>query len=463
MDGMSGSALLFDQMLTRFRSSGAYGLSIWTRHFNHLKRDTAWPVPNSDATADVYIAGSGLGWGDVLQPALREGRVVTTGQDPSVGLGGYIQGGGHGPLASTYGLAAQQVLQVKIVTTTGDILIANDCENTDLFWAIRGGGGGQYGVVTEYVIKNHPAPSNVVMGTLSLAPVSDAHANASWDAAAVLFKYLPDLMDAGLAGAMTMASGTGASRFNPSLPNGTSGAAAMQVFWAFNTTPADVQGLVNPVIEEMRAYGDNSTLSISFSPSDVGNYSAFYDAISGSNTAGQGGISSSRLLGKDEVVNISHDELASKIRQAVAAQNITVGTYLTVGLSGGPGVHNAAEDRWGALIPSWRKAYLHLLVGGASTGPNETVTPSEALAINAEWVEEHKEKLWREWAPDMGAYMNEANPYNGDWRKDFYGSSLDRLLEIKRKYDPSESLYVLSGVGSDGWRYDLQNGTLCRV
>ncbi|KAK4500590.1 hypothetical protein PRZ48_008779 [Zasmidium cellare] len=445
------------------RSSGAYGLSIWTHHLNHLERNTTWQLPGSNHTEDVFNAGSGLEWGDILPEALRQGRVVTTGQDPSVGLGGYIQGGGHGPLASTYGLAAQQVLQVTIVTTQGDVLVANDCENTDLFWAIRGGGGGQYGVVTEYVIKHHPAPANVVMGTLSLAPVDEGGVNASWNAAAVLFRHLPDLMDTGLAGAMTLASGTGASRFNPSLPNGTSGAAATQVFWAFNTTAEHVRSLVQPVIDEMRRYGGNETLSINFEPKDVGNYSFFYSAISGSNSAGQGGISSSRLLGHEEVSNITHGSLVSNLRRAVAAQNQTAGTFLTVGLSGGPGVINAPDNRWGALNPSWHKAYLHLLVGGASTSPNETITPSEALSKNAEWVEEHKEKLWREWGPDMGAYMNEANPYNSHWRKDFYGSSYERLLGIKEKYDPTESLFVLSGVGSDEWKYDLQDGTLCRT
>ncbi|KAF2159968.1 hypothetical protein M409DRAFT_70707 [Zasmidium cellare ATCC 36951] len=445
------------------RSSGAYGISIWTRHFNHLKRHTTWKVPGSNRTEDVFIAGSGLMWGDVLPEALHQGRVVTTGQDPSVGLGGYIQGGGHGPLANTYGLAAQQVLQATIVTTEGQILVLNECENTDLFWAIRGGGGGQYGVVTEYVIKYHPAPSNVVTGTLSLAPVDESRANASWNGAAVLFRHLPDLMDAGLAGAMSMASGSTASRFNPSLPNGTNGASVTQVFWAFNTTAEQVQDLVRPVIDKMRVYGNKSTLSITFDPKDVGDYSAFYSAISGSNTAGQGGISSSRLLGRDELLESRHDSLVSYLRRTTAAQNQTAGTFLTVGLSGGPGVINTPDYRWGALNPSWHKAYLHLLVGGASTSPNETTSPSQALSKNAEWIEENKEKLWRKWAPDMGAYMNEANPYNSNWKQDFYGSSYHRLLEIKKKYDPAESLFVLSGVGSDGWKYDLQDGTLCRV
>jgi FAD/FMN-containing dehydrogenase len=66
-----------------------------------------------------------------------------------VGLGGHIQGGGYSPHSSTYGLAPDQVLQVNSVTTQGDILVANDTAHQDLFWAVRGGGGGSYGVVTE--------------------------------------------------------------------------------------------------------------------------------------------------------------------------------------------------------------------------------------------------------------------------------------------------------------------------
>lgn len=58
------------------------------------------------------MVGSGQTWGDVLDKDLSLGRIVTTGQDPSVGLGGYIQGGAHGPLSSTYGPAAHQVLQM---------------------------------------------------------------------------------------------------------------------------------------------------------------------------------------------------------------------------------------------------------------------------------------------------------------------------------------------------------------
>lgn len=398
----------------------------------------------------------------MLDFALSQGRVVTTGQDPSVGLGGYIQGGGHGPLASTYGLAAQQVLQMTIVTPTGEVLIADDSQNTDLFWAIRGGGGGQYGIVTEYVIMHFPAPESVNFGSIMLAPLNEAGENASWDAAAVLFKALPNLMDQGVAGAMSLASGEAASKFNPSAPSETKGAVATFAIWSFNMSESCLDGLIKPVADQMRAQGDNSTLSVSYSASNVGNYSTFYSSISGSNTAGAGGISSSRLLGRRHL-EIPHATLRSNLERALVAQNETAGTYMTIGLSGGPGVINKPDSRFGAILPAWKSAYLHLLVGGASASPNATVSPTTALTDNAEWIDAHKEKLWREWAPDSGSYMNEANPYNTHFKLDFYGANYERLLQIKQKYDPNQSLFVLSGVGNDKWEYDLQSGKLCRI
>lgn len=433
------------------------------KSFQRLERNLAWKVPGtSNSTEDVIIAGSGHGWGDVLDFALSQGRVVTTGQDPSVGLGGYIQGGGHGPIASTHGLAAQQILQATIVTTEGDVLLVNAEENSDLFWAIRGGGGGQYGVVTEYVIRHFPAPAGVNFGSITIAPTSEAGANASWDAASELFRALPDLMDAGVAGAMSLASGSTGQKFNPAAPSWTSGAVVAQALWSFNMSMDQLDALINPVIQKIQAQASNSSVSVSYSASPAGNYSAFYKQISGSNTAGSGGVSSSRLLGRRHI-EISRNNLRSYLQRAVAAQNETAGTYMTVGLSGGPGVMDHPESDWGALIPAWKSAYLHLFVGGASAAPTSTVTPSMALAENAKWLEEHKEKLWKDWAPDSGSYMNEGNPYSANFKDDFYGPHYERLKAIKAKYDPTDSLFVLSGVGSDHWDYDLQTGRLCMV
>jgi FAD/FMN-containing dehydrogenase len=56
----------------------------------------------------------------------------------SVGIGGYLTGGGHSPINAIYGTGANQVLEMDVVTASGDMLTVNECQNTDLFWALRG-------------------------------------------------------------------------------------------------------------------------------------------------------------------------------------------------------------------------------------------------------------------------------------------------------------------------------------
>ncbi|PYH76616.1 FAD-binding domain-containing protein [Aspergillus uvarum CBS 121591] len=424
------------------RSSGAFALSIWTHHLRKLQRDISWKHPTKNTTEDVYIIGSGQQWGNVLEYALAEGRVVTTGQDPSVGLGGYIQGGGHGPLSQTYGLAASHVLQMRVVTTQGEILVVNHAQHQDLFWALRGGGPGLYGVVTEYVLRHHPAPSNVTMGNLLIAPGADRNnisAEKSWEAAVSYLQALPDLMDAGLAGACMMSTGEAAVRF-ASLSEATTGVVISQVFWSFNSTSSAMEALVRPVLtrigRESTTDSGSSAVTITFSTSNVANYTSFISAISGSSAAGSQSVISSRLLGRRELLDTARTDMTSYLKTALQAQNATVGTFATIGLQGGPGVQQTPPGDWGS--------------------------PKRALQDAARWYEA-KEHMWQLWAPESGAYMNEANPFDPEFKHDFYGANYDRLLQVKAKYDPTESLFVLAGVGSDRWDYDLDSGRLCRV
>ncbi|KAE8386199.1 putative isoamyl alcohol oxidase [Aspergillus alliaceus] len=445
------------------RSSGAFALSIWTHNLRKIERRRSWLHPSTNLSEDVFIVGSGQQWGNVLSKALEQGRVVTTGQDPSVGLGGYIQGGGHGPLSSTYGLASSHVLQMRVVTTEGKVLIANDAEHQDLFWALRGGGPGLYGVVTEYVIRHHPAPSTVTMGNLLIAPKGSSNRSAelSWDAAVTYLSALPDLMDAGLSGACMLATGESARSF-ASLKKFTAGAVIQQALWSFNSTPSAMEALVNPILSNItRAAGGNSSLTVSFRASSAGNYSSFFSAISGSEAAGGQSVVSSRLLGRAELIDTPRHKRTAYLKTAMRSQNETAGTFATIGLQGGPGVRNTPQEAWGALLPAWRSTYLHFISNGATVDPLAAGSPKLALEHAARWYEA-REVMWREWSPGSGAYMNEANPYTTNFKQDFYGSNYDRLVEVKSKYDPSESLFVLSGVGSDKWHYDLDTGKLCK-
>jgi FAD/FMN-containing dehydrogenase len=73
--------------------------------------------------------------------AHKAGMKVIAGSSNTVSVGGYISGGGHSRYSGLYGLAADAVLELEMVTPSGDVVIANECQNTDLFWAVRGVSG----------------------------------------------------------------------------------------------------------------------------------------------------------------------------------------------------------------------------------------------------------------------------------------------------------------------------------
>lgn len=339
--------------------------------------------------------------------------------------------------------------------------MANDQNNTDLFWAVRGGGGGQFGVVTEYVIQTHPAPSAAVLGTLSIVPNGEAGVNASWDAAASLMAAIPDFMDHSLGGAGTLATGQTASKFSPTLSNGTKGVAVTQVLFGYNMTADDMREIVQPFVSKLRGLHSNATLTVAFSAT-ASNYTTFYSAISGSGNAGSASLMSSRLLGRKELAQTPKEDVVGYLRTACLGQNATHGSYVTVGLQGGPRMSNISEARWGSVNPVWRSTYVHMIATGADFKAGTDEGPMKQLTLAGDWINQTKESMWQQWAPETGAYANEANPYNRNWKHDFYGTSYDRLLEIKQKYDPSFSMFVYNGVGTESWNYDLNSGKLCQ-
>ena len=76
----------------------------------------------------------------------------------TVGLAGLVQGGGFGSYSKHYGLAAGSLLEAEVVTADGAIRVANACTNADLFWALKGGGGGSFGVVSKLTLRTHDLP-----------------------------------------------------------------------------------------------------------------------------------------------------------------------------------------------------------------------------------------------------------------------------------------------------------------
>src|ERR1700737_4015613 len=88
----------------------------------------------------------------------KGGRYVQGGGCGTVGVAGLVQGGGFGSYSKRYGTAAASLLEAEIVTADGEVRIANACTNADLFWALKGGGGGSFGVVTRVTLRTHALP-----------------------------------------------------------------------------------------------------------------------------------------------------------------------------------------------------------------------------------------------------------------------------------------------------------------
>jgi FAD/FMN-containing dehydrogenase len=145
-----------------------------TGHGTHVPADGAVLVKTTalatvlvDPDRAVARVGPGAVWGDVLAAAAPFGLVPLSGSSPDVGVAGYTLGGGIGWLARRHGFAADSLLRAEVVTADGGIVTASADEHPDLFWALRGGGGG-FGVATALELRLHPV-ARVYAGTALFA------------------------------------------------------------------------------------------------------------------------------------------------------------------------------------------------------------------------------------------------------------------------------------------------------
>jgi hypothetical protein len=117
----------------------------------------------------IARVGGGVTSGDLAAAASPYGLALTTGDTSSVGVGGLTTGGGIGFMARRYGLAIDNLISAQVVTATGDVVTACEDQQPDLFWAIRGGGG-NFGVVTEFTFRL--APVGQILGGDLLLPAT---------------------------------------------------------------------------------------------------------------------------------------------------------------------------------------------------------------------------------------------------------------------------------------------------
>ena len=110
-------------------------------------------------------AGAGLTWGELDAATQEHGLAVTGGRHPTTGIGGLTLGAGSGWIERKCGYTVDNLLSVEIVTADGRVLTASEAENPQLFWGTRGGGG-NFGVVTEFEFRLHPIGPTLLAGML---------------------------------------------------------------------------------------------------------------------------------------------------------------------------------------------------------------------------------------------------------------------------------------------------------
>ena len=138
-----------------------------------------------DKTAGTVTVGAGVSLYDIYQALAAKGLAVQAGSCPTVGISGHLTGGGHGLLARSHGMTCDSLQEVRIVDAQSRVFTANAASEPDLYWACRGGGGGSFGIATQFKLGvfAFPSATAVVFGvTWTLSQAKAASLFAAWQA-----------------------------------------------------------------------------------------------------------------------------------------------------------------------------------------------------------------------------------------------------------------------------------------
>ncbi|MDU8996301.1 MULTISPECIES: FAD-binding oxidoreductase [Streptomyces] len=140
--------------------NGGHSYAGWSSGNGRLILDVS-KLNTIRASANEAVVGAGSKLIDVYRALAAKGVTIPAGSCPTVGVSGLTLGGGHGVVSRAYGLTCDSLTQATLITADGKQVVANASENKDLFWALRGAGNGNFGVVTELRFKTHAAPQAV--------------------------------------------------------------------------------------------------------------------------------------------------------------------------------------------------------------------------------------------------------------------------------------------------------------
>lgn len=408
------------------RSSGKGALALWTHRLKNLEYHASFIPDGCGNTTTTNIkntitTGAGVIFDEAYRFAHKHGMAMVGGYAPTVGTsGGYPKTAGHSVLSPVYGLGVDRVVQYKVVTPDGQQRIANACQNPDLFWALRGGGGNTFGVVLE---STHSLEPDV---PLAAAVMKFQRKGMN------MLPFLDIIVNSSLRWGQ---EGWGGHINDASL-----------IYVSPLVTSMDQ---ANQSMSEVAAYvrSQGGTAVVKQYPS----FLAFYEenVIANAVSVGSPRFSDSRII----PVSVFNSTVSREKLMAYFNENVSNNRriYIPATL---PVLYNATSPNDTSTSPAWRNALW-------SFGPSVNITWDSTFAERVEGIRTvtRLANMLEDLAPNSGGYFNEASPFQKNWQEAWWGKeNYARLLAIKHEYDPNRLLKCWKCVGwtpedADDWCY----------
>jgi hypothetical protein len=365
-----------------------------------------------DTAANTATIGAGALLIDVYNQVGAHDRLLPGGSCPTVGIAGLTLGGGIGVFGRKYGLTSDNLRSVNVVTSDSHLKRANEHDHTDLLWACRGGGGGNFGIATSFTFDVHPMPE-VTLFTLQYPWAAAATMLEAWQ------EWIPTTPDELWSNCQLESQGTYGF--------------LAQLGGVFCGSPAALATYLAPLkaaIGTAPTYsfnGSNDYLSAMEIEAGCSGLSIASCHLSSENPHGE--LSRSAYSAKSSYVNtpMSSSRCASMVAavEHLAALAPTLGGALAFDAYGGA-INRVAKDA---------TAFVHRdkLACIQATYSWSTNTTASVIADGQTWLTWLGDDVFN---AETGAYQNYIDPTLADWRSAYYGTNLDRLTKIKRHYDP---------------------------
>ncbi|KAH7906448.1 hypothetical protein BJ138DRAFT_630614 [Hygrophoropsis aurantiaca] len=411
------------------RSAARNAFMLWTHHLNNITYNSTFVpagAPQSE-TYDAITLGAGVLWKDAYSAAAANGRLMIGGISGGgdVGAaGGWLQGGGHSAFAPLHGLGVDNVVEFNLVTASGEFVTANAYRHSDLFWALRGGGGGTWGVVTSVTYKTHP----IFSVTAVFFNATSNSTNTMKKLFTEFVRIHPSLSDSNIGGYATAANTS--LFFFYTLPNSTDAAANA----SFSSFFEVAHNLTNEGLNIEMQY-----------TTTYDTFEQWYKALFSGASGGGGSIVelASRLLPTALFAKDKYEDFADKLFDVV-------GAGLVWNLVAGGAVSRVDPDSTG-LNPAWRHSLVEAVWGHAGWPEGATYGEIERARARLSATMAKVSSIM----PGAGSYFNEGSIFEPTPQQTYFGSHYRKLKQIKKKYDPTGLFIVAAGVGSEDWGDDL--------